>query len=75
MSAYSRYGGGSGEPSTFKEIAPPQCKFFLSGLPFVESNGNGTQVTSRARCSSAFTHACGWSVSNLSVHSLASHLA
>lgn len=27
MSAYSRYAGGDGEPSTFKEIAPPQCHF------------------------------------------------
>ncbi|KAJ3512906.1 hypothetical protein NMY22_g15199 [Coprinellus aureogranulatus] len=27
MSAYSRYSGGNGQPSTFKEVAPPQCHF------------------------------------------------
>ncbi|KAJ2917220.1 hypothetical protein MD484_g3186, partial [Candolleomyces efflorescens] len=27
ISAYSRYSGGAGEPTTFKEVAPPQCHF------------------------------------------------
>ena len=27
ISAYSRYSGGGGEPTTFKEVAPPQCEF------------------------------------------------
>ena len=38
ISAYSRYSGGSsGEPTTFKEVAPPQCEFDQCRLGRVSS--------------------------------------